>query len=93
MSRNFGNGASVGSDGNPDLIRGQEPKAWIPNSRLDTVAQALGDFAYLGKPLHPWTLRGRAELAATAGTVMRLANQEIGALRHTGCLHDLGPGE
>jgi HD-GYP domain-containing protein (c-di-GMP phosphodiesterase class II) len=67
-----------------------EPRPWIPNSRLDAIAQAFGDFADLKSPYTLGHSAGVAELAAAAGAVLRLSHQEIAALRQAGWLHDLG---
>lgn len=67
-----------------------QPRPWIPNSRLDAVAQAFGDFADLKSPYTLGHSAGVARLAAAAGAALRMNSPEIAALQRAGWLHDLG---
>jgi len=75
-----------------DSALAAEPKPWpwIPNSRLNTIAQAFGEFADLKSPYTLGHSSGVAELAAAAGPAFGLDASDVAEIRRAGWLHDLG---
>lgn len=67
-----------------------QPWPWLPDSRLDDVAQAFGDFADLKSPYTLGHSKGVAELAGAAGEVRGLSQDNLLGLRRAAWLHDLG---
>jgi HD-GYP domain-containing protein (c-di-GMP phosphodiesterase class II) len=67
-----------------------EPRPWLPESRLPEIALAFAHFADLKSPFMLGHSSGVADLARRAGEIMGLADVDVGALRISGLLHDLG---
>ena len=74
----------------PALEAEPQPRPWIPESRLDMVAQAFGNFVDLKSPYMLGHSAGVSDMAAAAGAAAGLSSEEIVSLRRAGWLHDLG---
>jgi len=59
-------------------------------AQLDTALEALGDFADLKSPFRLGHARGVADLAAEAGRVMGMGDDEVADLRRAAAIHDIG---
>lgn len=66
------------------------PQAHVPDSRVDAVAAAFGDFADLKSPYTLGHAEGVAALAQSAARELALAEGEVTELRLAGLLHDVG---
>jgi HD-GYP domain-containing protein (c-di-GMP phosphodiesterase class II) len=62
----------------------------LSNEDLDAALEAIADFADLKSPYTMGHSRGVADLAAEAGRLGGLAEDEVGAVRRSGLVHDLG---
>ena len=67
-----------------------EPRPWLPESRLDEVAQAFADFADLKSPYTLTHSTGVAALAQRAAKTFDLPETDVNAVRRAALLHDLG---
>lgn len=72
------------------LEREPEPRPWVPESRLEAVAQAFADFADLKSVFTLGHSSGVARFAAAAAEAMRLDTATVATIRRAGFLHDLG---
>ena len=59
-------------------------------SQLDAALDALGDFADLKSPFRIGHSRGVADLAAEAGALLEMPDEDIGTLHRAGAVHDIG---
>jgi HD-GYP domain-containing protein (c-di-GMP phosphodiesterase class II) len=62
----------------------------LSHEEFDGALEAIADFADLKSPYTMGHSRGVADLAAEAGRIGGLAEDELGALRRAGLVHDLG---
>jgi HD-GYP domain-containing protein (c-di-GMP phosphodiesterase class II) len=62
----------------------------LSDRELDAALEAIADFADLKSPYTMGHSRGVADLAAEAGHISRLAEDERQAVRRAGLVHDLG---
>jgi len=62
----------------------------LSDERLDAALEAIADFADLKSPYTMGHSRTVADLAAEAGRVSGLAEEEVRTLRRAGLVHDLG---
>ncbi len=62
----------------------------LTGPQLDAALDALGDFGDLKSPYLLGHSRGVADLAAEAGTVAGMSDEDVGDLRRAGAIHDIG---
>ncbi len=67
-----------------------EPRAQLPDSRLDDVARTFADFADLKSPFTLGHSTGVARLAEAAARHLNLTDEAVTELHRAGLLHDLG---
>lgn len=75
-----------------DVVVAAEPslERTVGGSELDSALEAMADLVDMKSPHMSGHSRGVANLAAEAGRVSGLPEEEIVALRRAGFLHDLG---
>jgi len=75
-----------------DVVVAAEPslERTVGGSELDRALEAMADLVDMKSPHMSGHSRGVANLAAEAGRVSGLPEEEIAALRRAGFLHDLG---
>ena len=66
----------------------ERPK--LSNDELDGVLAAIGDFCDLRCPYFVGHARGTAELAAAAGTALKMKPADVRVLRRAAYVHDIG---
>lgn len=79
-----------GDDWRSALDAEPSPALRVPEERVDQALATLADFADLKSPWLRGHSRGVAELAADAGLVDGLGEEETTQLRRAGLVHDLG---
>jgi HD-GYP domain-containing protein (c-di-GMP phosphodiesterase class II) len=67
-----------------------EPRAELPDSRMDDVARTFAEFADLKSPFTLGHSTGVARLAEAAGRHLNLTDEAVTELHRAGLLHDLG---
>jgi HD-GYP domain-containing protein (c-di-GMP phosphodiesterase class II) len=75
-----------------ELVLDAEPlsQSYLTEGELDTICEAIADFADMKSPTHLAHSRRVAALAAEAARLCHLAEPDVAAVRRAGWLHDIG---
>lgn len=82
----------IGTEGSWISIMAAEPliERWIAAEQVDSVLEAIADFADLKSPYTLGHSRGVADIAARAAAVLGFPEADVVAVRRAALLHDIG---